>query len=132
MKRTSIRSFKDLDVYKNLYRAMIVVLKHVVPKLPETEKYDLASQMNRACKSPLGLLAEGYAKKNYKRSWSKYIDDAIGECNEIISHLSITRDVYSKFVDPKICDKLIEIYDIAGKQLYRLGENWKVFPKKQR
>lgn len=110
---------------------MIIVLKEVIPKLPENEKYDLTSQMRRACKSPLALLAEGYAKKNYKHSWRKYIDDAIGECNEMIAHLSITKDIYSKFVDPKLCDKLIEIYDISGKQLYRLGENWRVFPKKK-
>jgi four helix bundle protein len=129
IKRTPIRSFKDLDVYKNLYRAMIIVLKEVVPKLPEGEKFDLGSQIRRACKSPLAILAEGYAKKNYTRSWRKYIDDAIGECNEMITHFSIIRDIYSKFVDPKLCDKLIEIYDISGKQLYRLGENWKVFPK---
>lgn len=131
MGKIPIRTFRDLDVYKNLYKAMVVALTKVVPNLPKEEKYDLVSQMSRACKAPLALLAEGYAKKNYKRSWQKYIDDAIGECNEMIVHLSITKDAYYKFVNPKLCDKLIEIYDISGKQLYRLGENWKVFPKKQ-
>jgi len=131
MEKTPIRTFRDLNVYKTLYQAMVIVLTKIVPNLPKDEKYDLGNQISRACKSPLALLAEGYAKKNYKRSWQKYIDDAIGECNEMIVHLSIIKDVYYRFVNPKLCDKLIEIYDMTGKQLYCLGENWKVFPKKQ-
>jgi four helix bundle protein len=95
MNKTPIRSLKDLEVYKNLYKAAIIVLKEIVPKLPKEEKYDLASQMRRACKSPLALLAEGYAKKNYKRSWKKYIDDALGECNDC-SFISYSRGLFKK------------------------------------
>jgi hypothetical protein len=36
-----IRSFKDLEVYQNSYKAMLIVMKQIVPKLPEAEKYDL-------------------------------------------------------------------------------------------
>ncbi len=126
----AIKSFQDLTVYQNLYKAMLIVLKDIVPKLPTEEKFDLADQTRRACKSPISIIAEGYAKKNYKRSWRKYIDDAIGECNEMISHLSIIKDVYSKYVDPELCEELINIYNISGKQLYKLGENLKIYPKK--
>ena len=38
--------------------------------------------MRRACKSPLAIIAEGYARKNYKKDWQKYLNGAIGECNE--------------------------------------------------
>lgn len=119
------RSFLDLEVYQNLYKAMIVVLTKVVPNLPKEEKFDLADQMRRACKAPPALIAEGYAKKNHKKAWQKYLDDAIGECNEMIVHLSCAKDVYSKYVDPNICQDLIKVYDISGKQLYRLAESWK-------
>jgi len=58
-------------------------------------------------------------------AWKKYLQDAIGECNEMITHLSYVRDLYSNKIDPNLCNKLIDTYDISGKQLYRLAESWK-------
>lgn len=83
-----IRNFLDLDVYQNLYKASIIVLKEIIPNLPESEKYNLADQIRRCCMAPCALIAEGYAKKNQKLAWKKYLQDAIGECNEMITHLS--------------------------------------------
>ncbi len=119
------RSFLDLEVYQNLYKAMITVLTKITPHLPKEERFDLADQMRRACKAPPALIAEGYAKKNHKKAWQKYLDDAIGECNEMIVHLSCAKDVYASHVDVHLCQNLIEIYDIGGKQLYRLAESWR-------
>ncbi|MFH1826215.1 MAG: four helix bundle protein [bacterium] len=120
-----VRSFLDLIVYQNLYKAMVTVLTKIVPTLPKEEKFDLASQMRRACKAPPALIAEGYAKKHHQKSWKKYLDDAIGECNEMIVHLSCAKDVYAKYVDIGLCSELIKTYDISGKQLYRLAESWR-------
>lgn len=120
-----VRSFLDFDVYKNLYKAMVTVLTKIVPNLPKEEKFDLASQMRRACKAPPALIAEGYAQKHHKKEWQKYLNDAIGECNEMIVHLSCAKDVYSIYVDAGFCQDLIKIYDISGKQLYRLAESWR-------
>jgi four helix bundle protein len=107
---------------------MITVLTKIVPKLPKEEKFDLGGQMRRACKSPPALIAEGYAKKHHKKEWQKYLNAAIGECNEMIVHLSCTKDVYSSYVDANLCQNLIYIYDISGKQLYRLAESWREHP----
>ena len=122
-----IRSFKDLDVFKNLYQASLTVLKEIIPKLPIEEKFNLKDQLRRASMAPCAIIAEGYAKKNQKRAWKKYLEDAIGECNEMIVHLSYTKDIYGDKVDVLLCDKLIEIYDISGKQLYTLSKNWQNF-----
>jgi four helix bundle protein len=119
------RSFQDLEVYKNLYKAMLIVLTKIIPKLPNEEKFDLGDQMRRACKSPVALIAEGYAKKNYKKDWQKYLNDAIGECNEMIMHLSCCRDAYPSYVNSGFCEELIEIYNASCKQLYRLAESWR-------
>ena len=120
-----VRSFRDLDVYKRMYDAMLIVAKTVLPVLPKEEKFSLIDQMRRASKAPLAIIAEGYAKKNYRKDWVKYINDAIGECNEMIVHLSCCKDLYSKIINKEIVEKLINDYDIGGKQLYRLGESWK-------
>lgn len=106
-----VRSFLDLTVYQNLYEAMIVELTKVIPKLPREEKFDLAAQMRRACKAPPALMAEGYAQKHHRKEWQKYLKDAIEECNEMIVHLSCTKDVYLNYVDKNLCEELIKIYN---------------------
>ncbi len=56
----------------------------VIPKIPEFEKNDLKSQLRRSVKATLRLIAEGYAKRHQKHGFQKYLDDAMGECNETI------------------------------------------------
>ena len=117
--------FQDLVVYKRLYAAMVEVMTKVVPVLPQAEKFDLADQIRRACKAPLAIIAEGYAKKNYRKDWLKYINEAIGECNEMVVHLTICRDLYADHALKKHLNGLIQEYVISGKQLFRLGDSWR-------
>lgn len=126
-----IRSFQDLRVYQNLYKAMVVVLTKIVPKLPKEERFDLGDQLSRACKAGPAILAEGFAKRYQKRAWKKYIEDVMGECNEMVNHLSVCRDAYGKYFDIKLIDKLIEVYDISGKQLHNLRKSWVDFHEKE-
>lgn len=116
--------FADLNVYKSLYQAMLKVHKEILPKLPPSERFGLIDQAGRASKSPCALIAEGYARRTSGKEWKKYLRDAIGECNEMIVHLSMIRDLYGGLVSSVLCDELISIYNISGKQLYRLAESW--------
>lgn len=119
-----IKSFLDLNVYKNLFDLMEVVIIKLIPKLPKEEKYDLADQIRRACKAPTVLLAEGFAKRHQKKQWSKYLDDCVGECYEMMNHLAIVKSVYHKSCNPDSCQKLIDKYEICCKQLTRLKQSW--------
>lgn len=125
MEKTPIKSFRDLIVYQNLYEAMKIVLIKIIPKLPSKEKYDLSDQMNRACKAAPALLAEGFAKRYQRLQWRKYLNDTLGECDEMIHHLSVCIDIYSNFVNKEDCEKARNIYEISCKQLTRLGQVWK-------
>ena len=122
--RKTIKGFQDLEVYQNLYKAMILVHKEIVPRLPKEEKFDLGDQMKRASKGAPALIAEGFAKRYQKRQWKKYLNDTVGECNEMIHHLSVCIDVYDRYVDVKLCKEAIDIYDISCKQLTKLGQIW--------
>jgi len=126
-----ITSFRDLEVYQNSYRAMLVVMKEIAPKLPDNERYDLRDQLSRACKAIPRLIAEGYAKRHQKTGFQKYIDDAMGECNEMVVSLSECRDIYPSYVNIKRCDELIDFYDKSGRQLYKLGNSWTKFKKRE-
>jgi len=48
----------------------------------------------------------------------------------MIVSLSHTRDLYSNYVDPKLCDSLIDIYDKTSRQLYNLSISWKDFKER--
>lgn len=126
-KKKAIISFQDLDVYQRRYGLMLKVFEELLPQLPQEEKYDLKDQIRRSSKAAPALLAEGFAKRYQMRSWRKYIEDTIGEVNEMIHHISVCRDVYSKYVNHSLCKELIQGYDIANKQLYRLSKSWQNF-----
>lgn len=122
-----ITSFKDLIVFQNTYASMMIVMKEIIPSLPECEKFDLKDQLSRSCKAIPRLIAEGYAKRQQKAGFRKYIEDAMAECNETVVSLMQARDIY--FINPELLNDLISKYDISGRQLYTLGEKWRTFER---
>ncbi len=120
-----IKSFRDLEVYQNTYKASIKMMTEVLSKLPDSERYDLKDQLSRSCKAIPRLIAEGYAKRHQKAGFQKYLDDAMGECKETIVGLEHCRDIYK--MDVKLCEELIDVYDKSGRQLYKLSSAWYKF-----
>jgi four helix bundle protein len=125
-----ITSFRDLEVYQNTYKACIEVMMKVIPKLPDFEKNDLKSQLRRSVKAIPRLIAEGYAKRHQKHGFQKYLDDAMGECNETIVSLEQCGDLYGETIDKKLCEQLIDLYDKSGRQLYNLSTAWTKFKRR--
>lgn len=107
---------------------MIIVIKKIIPKLPETEKYDLKDQISRSCKAIPRLIAEGYAKRHQRLGFQKYLDDAMGECNETIVSLEQCKDLYE--IEISIIDELIKLYDRSGRQIYCLSQAWSRFKRR--
>lgn len=123
-----IKSFRDLDVYQSSYKTMLVIYNEVLPKLPDSERYDLKDQIGRSSKSIPRLIAEGYGKRHQKAGFQKYLDDAMGESNETIVSLEQCRDIYK--VDEKLISELVNIYDKIGRQLYNLSSAWTKFKRR--
>jgi len=126
-----IKSFKDLEVYNNTYKLMLIVMKEIIPKLPANEKYDLKDQLSRACKSIPRLIAEGYAKRHQKAGFQKYLDDAMAECNEMIVSLEQAKDLYNIIPTKSSMEEVIDLYDKSGRQLYKLSTAWTKFKNKK-
>jgi len=124
-----ITSFLDLDVYQNAYKASLVVLERIIPKLPKEEKFDLTQQLRRSAKAVPRLIAEAYAKRHQKKGFQGLIDDAMEESNESIVSLSHTKDVYK--IEIELCTKLIDDYDKASRQLYNLSLAWSNFKERR-
>jgi four helix bundle protein len=130
-KNNPIKSFKDLEVYQNTYKIMFIVMKEIITKLPDNEKYDLKDQLSRACKSIPRLIAEGYAKRHQKAGFQKYLDDAMAECNEMIVSLEQAKDLYH--IEPVTLrmNELVDLYDKSARQLYNLSMAWTNFKNKK-
>jgi four helix bundle protein len=130
-KKQSIRSFRDLEVYRNSYNACIEVMTKIIPNLPDSEKFDLKKQLSSSVKAIPRLIAEGYAKRHQKHGFQKYLDDAMAECNETIVGIDMCHDIFGKYVDKVLCQDLVMLYDVCGRQLYKLREAWGKFSKKE-
>jgi len=129
--KNRIASFRDLEVYQGIYRACIEVVTRIIPKIPDFEKNDLKSQLRRSVKAIPRLIAEGYAKRHQRHGFQKYLDDAMSECNETIVGLDQCRDLYGANMDRDLCEKLIDLYDKSGRQLYKLSSAWSRFKERQ-
>lgn len=122
-----IKSYKDLRVYQNTYEAMLILHKEIIIRLPKEEKYDLVDQMRRCSKGIPALIAEGFARRYQKKSWNKYLEDTIGEINEMQHHLDVCIDIYDRYIDIQKCQQVKEIYTISAGQAYRLKSTWQNF-----
>lgn len=116
-----IKSFLDLDVYKESFQLSLAV-EALVKTLPRDEQYLLGDQAKRASRAIPALIAEGYAKRETLPVFKKLLRDAIGEANEMINHLAFAKA--KKYIESSKADKLIERYHVVGKKLTRLKENW--------
>jgi len=123
--KKKIVSFRDLEVYRETYQAMLVVMKQIIPKLPESEKYDLKDQLSRSVKAIPRLIAEGYGKRHQRLGFQKYLDDAISECNETVVSLEECKDIYG--IEIELCNELVKTYDISARKLFKLAEAWDSF-----
>jgi four helix bundle protein len=125
-----IKTYRDLEIYQSLYRAMLIVLTKLAPDLPSVEKFGLGYQLRRCCQACPAIIAEGFAKRYQPKHWHKYLLDAVGECNEMIHHLSVCQDAYSDYVDTEIYRELTRIYDENTARILTLRKNWKNFHAK--
>lgn len=125
-----IVSFRDLEVYRDSYGAMLMVTRNILPKLPDSERFDLKDQLSRSVKAIPRLIAEGYGKRHQRFGFQKYIDDAIAECNETIVGIEQCRDIYG--IDSQLCDQLVKTYDKCARQLFRLADAWDKFTLRSR
>lgn len=130
MDSKKIASFRDLEVYQESYDLNVLVMTRIIPKIPDSEKFDLKDQLSRSSKAIPRLIAEGYGKKHQKAGFQKYLDDAMAENNETIVSVSHCRDIFK--IEVPLCDELVKRYDVLGRRIYRLAESWDNFKFKGR
>ncbi len=116
----SMKNYKDLDVYQRSSK-MFPKIYRMVRKWNFSDQRELGSQMIRSANSVHANISEGYSKtpKDFKR----YIGNSIGSCDELTSHINDAYNVGLVNDDEK--KQLLSEYEIIGKQLTKLKQNWK-------
>ena len=114
-----MRSYNELDAYKRA-SALFPKIYRLVRSWKPLDQRELGSQMIRAANSIHANVAEGFGKTvpDFKR----YLGTAIGSCDELRSHIVDARNI--DLIDQKSAEMLLREYDIVGKQLMRLKQNW--------
>ncbi|MFA6295742.1 MAG: four helix bundle protein [Patescibacteria group bacterium] len=113
--------YNDLIVYKNSKLLFSVLIK-IVRKFPYEGKY-LVNQILRAANSIHANIAEGFGRS--EAEFKRYLTSALGSCNELISHIEDA--LMSGYIRKDTAEKLIEKYNIVGKQIYCLRNRWKKY-----
>ena len=116
-----VKTYKDLDVFKGGYELSLCIYK-LTTSYPKHEIYGMTSQIRRAAVSVSLNIAEGYGRKS-KDEFKRFLRISLGSVNETETLLELSRDL--GYIEEAKCGKLIEQYEILGKKIYRLIENWK-------
>jgi len=121
-----IKTYKDLNVFQEAYRLALNVSR-ATKRFPGTEQFELARQLRRAARSIPANVVEGWAKRASTAEFKRYLQVAIGSCDECKLWLEMSRD--EGFVSPALCEDLTNRFNILGAMLKSLWKHWQSFSK---
>jgi len=108
VKKTMIRTFKDLLVWQKSYEVCLKIYR-VSKDFPRIEQYGITPQMRRAALSVPSNIAEGCGRKGTKE-FIQALYIAYGSNCELETQIMIARDL--NFIDSQKAEELIA--DIAS------------------
>ncbi len=85
-------NFRELLIWKRSMN-FVTDIYHLTPKLPDHEKYGLATQIHRAAVSIPSNIAEGSTRTTDKE-FSRFLDFSLGSSYETETQIIITKNVY--------------------------------------
>jgi len=97
-----LRSFEDLDVWK-VGRDLRKNLYLIADRLPEKERYNLATQIRRAAVSLTANIAEGFGRFHFKEN-IRFCRMARGSACELLDHVITCHD--QGYLDESDCKEL--------------------------
>ena len=118
-----IREFTDLDSWKQAHLAVLEIYR-LTKNFPDTEKFALTSQIQRASVSITSNIAEGFGRQTYREKVQFYYQ-AQGSLTEVKNQLILSKDLgYVNTID---FDRIMEQLIISHKLLQGLIRKSKTF-----
>src|SRR5271163_1326346 len=116
-----IKTYKDLNVFRESYR-LALDTSSVSKRFPGPEQFELARQLRRAARSIPANIVEGWAKRSAPAEFKRYLQVAIGSCDECKLWLEMSHD--EGFLTAADCDILVNRFNLVGALLKSLWKNW--------
>ena len=109
-------SFKELNVWQRAVRLTVVLYK-TLQKFPETERFGLTSQIQRAAVSISANIAEGWGRGSTKE-YIQFLYIARGSLMELETHLIIAQQL--NYINNDQLDQFGKDIEDIAKMLNRL------------
>ena len=122
----TVERFEELCVWREA-RQVVGIVYQLTAKFPPTERYGLASQMQRAAVSTMSNVAEGFERGTTKEFIS-FLYTAKGSNGEVRSQTYVALDL--GYVSQAECEDLIGRCETLSRRLYNLIEYLKGTPFK--
>ena len=106
--------YHRLEVFKKSYQLALDVHKMTL-RFPKQEQYELAQQLRRSSKSIPANIAEGMGKQTSGADVRRFIETAMGSCDESRVWLEFARDL--EYLSKKEQNQLNERYKEVGRML---------------
>ena len=118
-------SYRDLEIYKKAFNLAIKVHK-ATQDLPQSEKYEIGSQLRRSSMSVKDQIVEGYGRKRYKADFIKFLTYSHSSCDEATGQIAAIIELYPKLTS---FPGFLPEYEELGKQINSfinyVENNWK-------
>lgn len=121
-----IKTYKDLNVFRESYNLALDVSR-AARRFPSPEQFELVRQLRRAARSIPVNIVEGWAKRSSAAEFKRYLQVAIGSCDECKLWLEMSRD--EGYLSAAQCDQLSNRFNVVGAMLKSLWKQWQSFPK---
>lgn len=112
--KNKIRSFTDLDAWKQAHQLVLMVYK-ITKVFPRDETFSLTSQIRRAALSIVSNIAEGFSRQTYSDKIHFYIM-AQGSNTELQSQLLVAKDLgYTQGTDfSQLAEQSIRVHKLIN------------------
>jgi four helix bundle protein len=112
-----MRDYKKYDVWKNAHELVLLIYCDVIKDMPNSERFDLTSQMKRAAYSiPLNI-AEGCGR-NTDKDFAHFLDMALGSTQELEYTLQLCFDL--QFISNEAFNNTLKVVGHVKAQLINL------------
>ena len=109
----------DLPVYRQMLDACFQTLSTLIPSLPDDAAPHLLAGLTRSCQRVPDLIALGVATWRSVTRFP-YLDLAGRECHDMIQRLRYCQQTHLEYLDVTLCNRLIDSYRAAVKELRTL------------
>ncbi|AVR46917.1 four helix bundle protein [Christiangramia fulva] len=101
-------NFEKLECWKKCFELKKVIKEQILSNLPDSEKYDLHSQLLRSSRSATANIAEGWGRYHYKEN-IRFLLNARGSVAEVLDHSIEANDC--GYIKNEVLEKIREITD---------------------